>query len=175
MKDFILHKDLITKNVINSVSKNFEIKRYGIKRCGVETDCSDLDLIRYELLQWQISIIKDTVIQPIPPEIENIYWGFFNSDPINNISTLSFQFQKQVELSSDMFLLNFTQASNNTFLVLKEPISQTIKTTWYNTNFNYGIIPDQVFRAPIIEGEFRYYISRNPVLLQDINTSIRFS
>ena len=174
MKNYTLNERLIIKNAVDSVSKSFGIKRYGIKDCCGDNDCEDIDLIRFELLSYQQSIIS-IVVPPTPPEEMLVYWGYSISDPINNLESITYQFQKQVEATTDMYLLDFTQLANNTFLIYKEPVSIPVKTEWYNTNFNYGVIPDQVFRAPVVIGEFRYYVSRNPVLLQNSNTKIRFT
>lgn len=51
-------------------------------------------------------------------------------------------------------------ADNNKFFIFKEPISQVVKTTWYNTVLNNGSFPDSVMRAPIEFGGMRFYVSR---------------
>lgn len=174
MKDYTLNEKLIVKNAVDSISNSFGIKRYGIKDCCGNNNCEYIDLIRLELLKYQQAIIS-SIIPPTPPEEILVYWAYSISDPIDNLETITYQFQKEVNTTTDMYLLDFTQSANNTFLVYKEPISITAKTEWFNTNFNYGVIPDQVFRAPVVIGDFRYYVSRNPVLLQNSNTKIRFT
>lgn len=103
-----------------------------------------------------------------------IEWGYFSSDPYATIGSESFQFSALYISGSNTLALNFTSAGDEKYLVLKEPINQPVKTTWMNTIFNYGTIPDSVFRAATVISGFRYYVSRIPVVLDSTNFSIIF-
>jgi hypothetical protein len=48
----------------------------------------------------------------------------------------------------------------NMFGVVKVPIGQSVKTTWYNTALNNGQIPDAIWRDKITIGQFDYYVTR---------------
>ena len=54
-------------------------------------------------------------------------------------------------------------ANNNMFLVIRVPIGETIKTTWFNTVLNSGFVPDSVFRTvlqPVGLPLYSYYLTR---------------
>ncbi len=101
----------------------------------------------------------------------NIQWGYFATDPTTGVDGRTMQFNNNFAFNTNGYSLNFTIAGDQQYLVVKEDISQPVKSTWFNTNFNYGVVPDQVFKTPIIIGSFRYYISRIPVVL-DSNTYV---
>src|SRR6478736_8921077 len=143
MKDFKREKDSIINKFLNSTTTFFRQKRYGIKGC-TKDECYDYNLIKYELLQWEI-VKDDTSYIPIPDTNEYIYWGYFEDDPftlINNSGTEDLQFQKLfINNPSIYHNLDFTDLSNQKYLVLKEPVKALIKNEWFNTSFNYGTMP----------------------------------
>ncbi len=51
----------------------------------------------------------------------------------------------------------------NVFMLCKVPISQSVKTNWFNTPLNNGNFPDSVFESVIQFGGFSYYASRGQV------------
>jgi hypothetical protein len=103
-----------------------------------------------------------------------IEWGYFDSDPLATVGSATMQFSLAYPSGANSFSLNFTNAANLKWLVVKEPSTQPVKTTWINTIFNYGTVPDSVFRAPVIIGGFRYYVSREPVVLDSTFPVIKF-
>lgn len=168
IKNFIRDQFNIISKAIESVSIFFNINRYGLKGCKAD-DCYDYNLIKLELLQWQIGKIEI----PVPPIDQlKIYWGFFTEDPTSIIQDADLQFNRI--FNNNSLNLDFTLDANDKYLVYKEPIAITEKNTWFNTSFNFGTIPDQVFKAPLTIGNFRYYISRNPVFLPNTDTKIDF-
>jgi hypothetical protein len=56
---------------------------------------------------------------------------------------------------------NIAGVPDNRWMFFKEPISEPVKTNWFNTAFNNGTFPDSVFNAPQELDGFRYYTSRN--------------
>lgn len=114
------------------------------------------------------------------PEIEPaddtvIEWGWFTTDPYSDIEDAEFQFSKEVQNQIPSYTLEFTENANGQYIAVKEPSAQPEKSTWFNTEFNQGTFPDQVFRTPVIIAGYRYYVSRKKVVLQDIVTEITFS
>lgn len=109
-----------------------------------------------------------------PAESVVIEWGYFSSDPYATINSETFQFSALYVSGSNTLGLNFTGSGDEKYLVLKEPISQPVKTTWQNTIYNYGTIPDSVFRAYTEISGFRYYVSRIPVVLDSTTFIIIF-
>lgn len=63
-------------------------------------------------------------------------------------------------------------AEVNKFEVVKVPLGESVKTSWYNTALNNGSVPDSVFRSPIIIGSYRYYISRIAMSIDSTNPVI---
>jgi hypothetical protein len=125
------------------------------------------------------SILTDTVkVTSVTLEVE-INWGFTSTNPLTAIQAGTFtglQFFLNLPISTTVFTdLEFTDAANEQYLILREPIAFNVKANWVNTSFNYGTMPDQVFLAPITVGQYRYYVSRNPVFLGVGTTQITFS
>lgn len=56
-------------------------------------------------------------------------------------------------------------AASNQFLVIKVPSTESMKTTWFNTVFNLGGIPDFVFATALTFGGFTYYYTKQLVSL----------
>lgn len=56
---------------------------------------------------------------------------------------------------------NIAGVPDNRWMFFKEPITEPVKTNWFNTAFNNGTFPDSVFNAPQELDGFRYYTSRN--------------
>lgn len=125
------------------------------------------------------SILTDSVVITALTASQTIQWGYIITNPYANIvagNPFALQFARSVGISDSTYPdLDFTDLANNTYLVLREPSSATVKTSWNNTAFNFGTIPDQVFLAPVVVGQYRYYISRNPVFLGIGTTQITFS
>jgi hypothetical protein len=103
-----------------------------------------------------------------------ISWGYFDTDPLAAVDTATMQFSLLYPSGTNSFSLNFTNAANLKWLVLKEASTQPVKTSWINTIFNYGTMPDSVFRAPVVIGAFRYYVSREPVVLDATYPVLKF-
>lgn len=63
-------------------------------------------------------------------------------------------------------------SDNVKYFIFKEPAAQPVKTTWYNSEFNSGTIPDQVMRAPVVFGGFRYYVTRDTFVYDSLQPVI---
>lgn len=104
-----------------------------------------------------------------------IEWGYFDTDPFATVDTETMRFSLLYPNGSNTLNLNFTNAANLKWLVIKEPNTQPVKTEWENTVFNYGTVPDSVFRSPVIISGERYYVSREPVVLDATFPVIKFT
>ena len=102
---------------------------------------------------------------------DSIYFGYTSTDPIGNENIPTLQFSKVIIKGSSEYTLKFTNDANLNYIIIKEPVTEPIKTIWVNTPiYNEGEIPDTKMRAGVIIGGFRYYVSRVPFAL-DIETS----
>lgn len=110
-----------------------------------------------------------------PTTNTTIEFSWFVSDPYVDIDEADFLYSMEIEPLLPSYAADFTVNGNGNYLAFKEPSTEPEKTEWFNTAFNYGIFPDQVFRTPVIISGFRYYVSRIPVILQSDNYSITLS
>jgi hypothetical protein len=55
---------------------------------------------------------------------------------------------------------NISSFPSGKWVAMKEPDTEPAKTNWFNTSFNYGTLPDSVFRT-FTAGGWRYYLTRN--------------
>lgn len=102
---------------------------------------------------------------------DSIYFGYTSINPFGNENIPSLQFNKLIIKGSTEYTLNFTNNANLNYIIIKEPVTEPIKTVWINTPiYNRGTIPDSKMREAVIIGDYRYYISRVPFSL-DITTS----
>ena len=62
----------------------------------------------------------------------------------------------------------------NVFMLVKVPIGESVKATWFNTPLNNGAIPDPVFEAVVQFGGFTYYASRGQVSM-DVTQTLQLS
>ena len=58
----------------------------------------------------------------------------------------------------------------NQYMIVKVPISESIKTMWQNTTLNFGTIPDTVFEAVQQFGGFSFYCSRGQISMDVTQT-----
>lgn len=58
-------------------------------------------------------------------------------------------------------------APDDNYLIVRYPKTEAVKTTWFNTNFNYGQIPDQVFMPPYTDANYVYIWTRVQPALGD--------
>lgn len=95
-------------------------------------------------------------------------WGYFESDPYAGLlaGTDNLSYAGTVSISgSDDISIPFPEAASEKYWVIKVPSSVPEKTTWFNTFFNSGDIPDQVWQSSFVSGLYRYYVTRIPATL----------
>ena len=101
-----------------------------------------------------------------------IEFGYTNTDPEGIESGVSLQFSIDVPKLSSSYALDFTNNADLQYLIIKEPITEPVKTVWINTPiYNRGVIPDTKMRNIVVVGSFRYYLSKVPFAL-DSSSSI---
>lgn len=179
---------LMTARSIFALSQS--IKCAGNPKCiSCEKDMSFDAEVKIMALNYQVSdgiydtstevlancIMKQYDIPVPPPAEEFLRFGYFDIDPYgSNYESLNYQFSLQLEENQNSYDLNFTSLANLKFLVVREPLTQEIKTNWKNTDNNFGTIPDTVLRAPEVQGNYRYYLTRVRFLLDSNDSTINF-
>lgn len=87
-----------------------------------------------------------------------IRWGW---SPSAIIDPLSFDYQKSIEFISDgPLVLDFSEAPFGSYLAVSYPTSGITKTNWFNTVFNQGTIPDNVWNITSVINNTRYVTTR---------------
>lgn len=107
-------------------------------------------------------------------------FAYFSSiDPYPALSggtdNLTYQITQNITHNQPFTITWPSAAANNQFEVIKVPITENVKTIWFNTVLNQGVIPDSVFRATITIGSFYYIISRNAMSLDGGTLTETFS
>jgi len=108
-------------------------------------------------------------------------WWFGDTDPFPDLSggsdTLDYQITQNITHNAPIVIdySGQTGAENNQFNVLRYPNTENDKTTWINTGFNQGNIPDSVMHAILNINGFKYVISRNAMNLDAITTTMTYS
>lgn len=107
--------------------------------------------------------------------VTNQIVGFFYygaSDPFptlqSNSDPFTYQVQYNITHNANIVVTMPTASSPNEYLIVKVPIGEPIKTTWFNDNFNNGNFPDANWQAVLQFGGYAYYCSR---LSLSLNTS----
>lgn len=93
-----------------------------------------------------------------------ISFGFFLEDPTVSITEDSIgALPNNISIASGANIsMSIPQANADGYwIVTKEPVSEPIKTKYFNTAFNQGDIPDAAYQAAIVSAGFRYYVTRN--------------
>jgi hypothetical protein len=62
----------------------------------------------------------------------------------------------------------------NQFMLVKVPIGESVKATWFNTPLNNGTIPDTAFETIVQFGGFTYYASRGQISM-DVTQTLQLS
>lgn len=159
----------------------FDFSDYMDWRIGAT---SNFNLVREELddivagctvdISVQIPYNKDTCAIPGAEVSElALYWSWFVSDPYGDIQDMEFLFTRLITDQQSGYSLDF-ETIEQVYLAVKENFDQPLKNTWFNTTFNNGAFPDQVFRDPVIIGSYRYYVSRIPVVIDSTNSTFIF-
>lgn len=88
-----------------------------------------------------------------------VFYAVTDTDPFPLVSD-PYTYVSQNIVPGANISWNLSNADNLKFFIFKEPVTEPIKIAWFNNNLNSGTIPDQLMRAPVILGSFRYYLTR---------------
>lgn len=136
------------------------------------------DILAGVAVDFTISVPYDKDVCAVPSnsisETTTLFWSYFETDPYSDIQNKDFLFSKEINKGVLGYSLNFESFGYN-YLAIKESSDELEKTKWINTALNYGTFPDSVFRDPIIIGNFRYYVSRIPVVIDSTNLIFTFN
>lgn len=159
-----------------TILPNYLDKVASFRPFSVDVDLQDkFTLVPYFPTSTDPITITITKYGPLSPgALSNIEWGYFPTDPYIGIDSETFQFNSDYSAGLNNYALNFSSAGTGMYLAVKEPNTEPVKNAWQNTTYNYGMMPDSVFRAPIVIGAYRYYVSRIPVVLDSTNYAIQF-
>lgn len=109
-----------------------------------------------------------TATLTVTANISGFFW-FGDDDPYPDlaagIDNLTYQTTFAITTGQPLSIDFPDAASNNRYNVTKYPLPQGLKTTWYNTPFNNGTIPDAVFQTIVTIGQFYYIVSREAMSL----------
>lgn len=92
--------------------------------------------------------------------------------------TLNYQITQNITHNNPITITWPLASANNQYEVLKVPIGESVKTAWFNTALNSGVLDptgDSVWRASITFGGYRYYISRVAMSLDSTVLTETFS
>lgn len=104
----------------------------------------------------------------------NLEYGWHPSDPhASIIAGNGFPVLGSIPINHNQDLTIPTQnMPSGFFMYARVPQSQSDKTKWYNTSFNFGTIDDQIFRPKITIGGYDYYYTRVGVYFSLVDPTI---
>lgn len=113
--------------------------------------------------------------QGIVPTI-TISWWYGASSPYATLQggtdNLSYQGSFNITHNIPISVPYPSAATPNMYLVIRVPIGESIKTTWFNTVLNNGNIPDAIFEAALQPAGlpiYTYYVTRVAMSLDGVN------
>lgn len=115
--------------------------------------------------------------------VQIVAFAWFGTDdpfPLLNSGTdnLAYQLSQNIVHNGNITFNYPLAAANNQYQVMKQPTTEKIKTSWFNTINNQGTLDptgDQNWRASIVIGGFRYYITRQAIGLDSTVLSASFN
>lgn len=96
-------------------------------------------------------------------------YGYRLADPFGDELSLVPQFSKFFNNGDNVLGLDFTAASSGNYLFVIIPHGQPIFNAWENNQFNFGPIPDYLWRSVSTIGNYDYYLTRT---LQYITSAV---
>jgi SPP1 family predicted phage head-tail adaptor len=128
---------------------------------------------RENFLNIEAYTTNEGATEIIPPATgSTVYWGW-SPTPFVAGNVEGFTYQEHADfVPTGNINADYTAASVGNYLVLKYPATFTQKDTWFNSMANQGYIPDQVFDATILIGDFRYVFTRLIPALEQNNKVI---
>lgn len=87
------------------------------------------------------------------------YYGYRLTDPFGDEINLQPQFSKEFPVNASTIDFDFTRTSDANYLFAIIPKGQPVYNEWKNNAFNYGPIPDYLWRKVTV-GDYDYYMTR---------------
>jgi hypothetical protein len=87
-------------------------------------------------------------------------WGW-SATPFTSGMVAGFSYQKSgIMQVNGVITADYVLAPVNNYLIVRYPITETEKLTWFNTSLNQGTIPDQVYETPYSDANYHYAWTR---------------
>lgn len=103
-------------------------------------------------------------------------FAYMDIDPATSLQASLDPFTYQVTfpyVHNGNFTITLPSASApNKFLIVKVPVAEPVKGSWFNDSFNNGLIPDFNWQASLQFGGFAYYYSRQGLSLNTTATLV---
>ena len=163
------------RNDLSYNGRNLFIKYKGeeyIIQAIKNEDLRDVDIEIFCTKREPETVPKIGVIRPITDAI-TIEFGNSDTDMSGNLPGITFQYQKDMLLIDTDVSLDFQLNGQGKYIYFRVPTDTKVFTSYIGTAFFSGPIPDQVWRDAVTSGDFDYYLSRDPVYLD--NDIITFS
>jgi len=112
-----------------------------------------------------------TVTTPVVPL--TAYYGWFDTNPYAGLLVadgLTYQGSYNFNPGANI-IADYRPSPPYKWLVLKFPATESNFAVWNNSSFNFGVIPDQVFRAIFTTGSYKYIVSRVDVSFDPLLTT----
>lgn len=119
------------------------------------------------------TVTSQVAVLTVNAQIQAFLWyGDVDPWPLLSAGTDNLAYQLVVALAHNANIaFNMPlAASNNKYQVMKQPVTEKIKTVWINTQNNQDILDptgDQNWRASITIGGFRYYVTRQAISIDN--------
>lgn len=101
------------------------------------------------------------VVPPVPTPTFVVDWAWMPSDPYAPLliaDNIVYNNGSAFSVGSPIFA-DLRPSPPNYYVVVRYPVSETIKTQWLNDIFNYGFMPDSNFRAVFTAHGYQYIVS----------------
>lgn len=107
---------------------------------------------------------------PVPVPKQKIYFGYKSSNIPLTIEQIEASSFREVSVNGP-YTINFGTQAQPLFPWFAEPLSQPVKKEWIDTvvSFNRGNIgtADDLFNAPIVIGNVRFYVSNYETIFEN--------
>lgn len=118
-------------------------------------------------------IATDTVTLTGVQASSEVLFGYSLTNPFGAVGSVTLNGSIYIQGGVSEYDITFPDASNLTYLVVREFATEPAKTYYENTINNYGSIPDSKWRQEVI-GLYRYTYSRTPFAFDAESKKITF-
>ncbi len=118
-------------------------------------------------------VVSDEVTLTTVGTITMIRWGAFDTEP--DLTTVTLPNNMVVPTGSTEITIPFGETAANKFIAWSQPTAEPDKTQWFNTAFNYGEVPDGVFKAKVVASGNDIYGTRDLFSFDSTNYTLKVS